>query len=86
LFVLEKNPLALLSKFYNASSAFTPGGLLREARREKNLRTVNVPENYMLDPDGDIVCHLRVTGHAEMSLKVIFLAGGGAQRGHRELL
>ena len=60
-----KAPPILLHKHYDATSAFTPESLLREARRQKNLPTVAVPEICLLDPDGDIVRHLRATGRAD---------------------
>lgn len=61
----EKMPPILLHKHYDATSAFTPESLLREARRQKNLPTIAVPEICLLDPDGDIVRHLRASGHAD---------------------
>lgn len=48
----------ILAKSYRASSLFTPQNLLREARRQKDLRPKSVPEICVLDPDGDIVRHL----------------------------
>ena len=59
-----KAPPILSHKHYNVSSAFTPESLLREARRQKGLAIVAVPEICILDPDGDIVRHLRATGRA----------------------
>jgi uridine phosphorylase len=59
-----KTPPILSRKHYEASSAFTPESLLREARRQKGLSTVAVPKICILDPDGDIVRHLRATGRA----------------------
>lgn len=58
-------PPILSHKHYDASSAFTPESLLREARRQKGLAIAAVPEICVLDPDGDIVRHLRSAGHAE---------------------
>jgi len=52
----NKNPLS--------SSVFQPAALLREARRQKRLATVDVPAVCVLDPDGDIVRRLRHTGQA----------------------
>jgi len=49
-------------KDYGAVSLFEPANLLREARRQKNLPDVPVPEVCLLDPDGDIVRHLATTG------------------------
>jgi hypothetical protein len=57
-----KIPPILSQKHYDATSAFTPESLLREARRQKSLPTVAVPEICLLDPDGDIVRHLRGRG------------------------
>ena len=36
-----------------------PSALLREARRQKGLPTINVPSVWILDPDGDLVRRLR---------------------------
>jgi uridine phosphorylase len=54
----------LANKNYAASSAFRPENLLREARRQKGLSPIAVPEICILDPDGDIVRHLRSLGIA----------------------
>jgi uridine phosphorylase len=43
---------------------FKPAALLREARRQKGLATVDVPPICILDPDGDIVRRLRRIGQA----------------------
>lgn len=59
-----KCPPILSHKHYEAPSAFTPESLLREARRQKGLPTIAVPEICILDPDGDIVRHLRSAGRA----------------------
>src|ERR1700732_382222 len=45
-------------------SVFRPSALLREARRQKALPDAAVPSVCVLDPDGDIVRHLRSTGQA----------------------
>ncbi len=45
-------------------SIFEPAALLREARRQKNLATVDVPSVCILDPDGDILRRLRQSGEA----------------------
>jgi uridine phosphorylase len=47
-----------------AASVFTPEALLREARRQKGMATVDVPPICILDPDGDIMRRLRRTGEA----------------------
>ena len=52
-------------KDYAEPAVFTPANLLREARRQKGLPHGTVPRICVLDPDGDIVEHLRRTGRAE---------------------
>ena len=52
----------LEQKAYDEPSLFVPENLLREARRQKALPNVPVPEIALLDPDGDIVRHLTSTG------------------------
>ncbi len=52
----------VIKKDYAASSVFRPEALLREARRQKQLPTLAVPAVCILDPDGDIVRHLKRTG------------------------
>ena len=49
----------------SSPSVFLPTALLREARRQKLLATVDVPAVCILDPDGDIVRRLRQTGQAQ---------------------
>ena len=49
-------------KDHTAASVFRPEALLREARRQKQLPSVAVPEICVLDPDGDVVRHIRRTG------------------------
>lgn len=51
-------------KDYDAPSVFTPANMLREARRQKGLPPIDVPEVCVLDPDGDLVDYLRATGAA----------------------
>jgi hypothetical protein len=53
------------NKRYNAASAFTPESLLREARRQKRLSSVAVPDICILDPDGDLVRQVRAAGGAQ---------------------
>ena len=55
-------PPILRDKHYDLASAFTPESLLREARRQKDVPNTPVPEICVLDPDGDIVRHLRAAG------------------------
>jgi uridine phosphorylase len=57
----ESVPTILGPKDHAAPSVFRPENLLREARRQKNLPSVPVPEICVLDPDGDLVRHLRRT-------------------------
>jgi uridine phosphorylase len=59
-------PPILRDKSYGSASEFTPESLLREARRQKGLDEMPVPEVCVLDPDGDIVRHLRVIGRASL--------------------
>jgi len=57
-------PPILRCKDTRAPSVFTPENLLREARRQKQLVSADVPEICMLDPDGDVVRHLLARGRA----------------------
>jgi uridine phosphorylase len=57
-------PLILINKFYTIPSVFVPENLLREARRQKSIPEGDVPAICVLDPDGDIVEHLRDRGEA----------------------
>ena len=52
------------NKFHKRAAVFTPENLLREARRQKRIARGKVPEICVLDPDGDLVRHLRRTGAA----------------------
>ncbi len=58
-------PPILRAKHYNSASVFSPENLLREARRQKGQLDRSIPEVCILDPDGDIVRHLRATGSAQ---------------------
>jgi uridine phosphorylase len=51
----------------DAPSVFEPAALLREARRQKGLSSADVPALCILDPDGDIVRHLKRSGQARRS-------------------
>jgi uridine phosphorylase len=57
-------PPILAHKHYRSPSAFTPDSLLREARRQKGASVATVPDVCLLDPDGDIVRHLKADGRA----------------------
>lgn len=62
--VSDGSPPILRDKHYDLPSAFTPESLLREASRQKGVPDAAVPEVCVLDPDGDIVRHLRATGRS----------------------
>jgi hypothetical protein len=53
------------NKYASSSSIFVPSALLREARRQKNLKAVSVPPVCVLDPDGDLVRRLGETAKAK---------------------
>ncbi len=53
------------AKDWFAPSVFRPENLLREARRQKSIPDLPVPEVCLLDPDGDVVRGLRRSGRAE---------------------
>lgn len=57
-------PPLLDNKNPAAKSVFEPSALLREARRQKGLATIQVPPVCILDPDGDILRRLKATGQA----------------------
>ncbi len=57
-------PPILDHKHYDAPSVFTPESLLREARRQKELPSGQVPAVCVLDPDGDLVDYLHTSGRA----------------------
>ena len=59
------SPPILDNKHPDAPSVFEPVALLREARRQKDLATVDVPPVCILDPDGDIVRRLKNAGQAK---------------------
>lgn len=47
---------------YLAPSVFQPESVLREARRQKGLPSVPVPDVCLLDPDGDVVRYAKESG------------------------
>jgi hypothetical protein len=57
-------PTLLDNKHLSSPSVFRPAALLREARRQKGIPTVDVPAVSILDPDGDIVRWLRKEGRS----------------------
>lgn len=60
--------MSMVEKRYDEQSVFTPENLLREARRQKSIAPGDVPAVCILDPDGDIVEHLRDTERLSLSL------------------
>ncbi len=52
---------------HDQPSVFLPENMLREARRQRNLRSGVVPDVCLLDPDGDIVRYLAATERAVRS-------------------
>ena len=52
---------------YAEPSVFRPEALLREARRQKAIVERPVPRVLVLDPDGDLVDHVRATCAATLS-------------------
>lgn len=58
-------PPLLDNKNPASPSVFLPAALLREARRQKGLQTVDVPAICILDPDGDMVRRLRKEGRSQ---------------------
>jgi uridine phosphorylase len=65
--IVSEQPPILAGKDFAAPSVFEPENLLREARRQKNLPSVAVPDVCILDPDGDIVRTLAKTGRTRRS-------------------
>jgi uridine phosphorylase len=64
----KKNlPPILEEKYYGEPAVFLPENLLREARRQRRLPNVPVPEVCILDPDGDIMRALRADGRGQPS-------------------
>jgi uridine phosphorylase len=53
-------------KDHAATSVFRPEALLREARRQKELPLIAVPKFCMLDPDGDVVRHIKRKGRGRI--------------------
>jgi uridine phosphorylase len=59
-------PPILDHKNHDSPSVFTAENMLREARRQKNIPYGQIPKICLLDPDGDLVLHLRSTGQAQL--------------------
>jgi uridine phosphorylase len=62
----DAQPPILREKDFASASEFTPESLLRESRRQKAIGQTSVPEICVLDPDGDILRHLRANGRANV--------------------
>ncbi len=60
-------PPILAYKDHDVASVFERQALLREARRQRGVPLIDIPTVCVLDPDGDIVRHLRQTGAARLS-------------------
>ena len=58
-------PPLLDNKHTDSPSVFIPSALLREARRQKGIARVEAPPVCILDPDGDLVRRLRLSGEAK---------------------
>ena len=63
----SSTPPILAGKEHAAASVFEPENLLREARRQKNVPEIAIPEICILDPDGDILRAVRRDRHAAPS-------------------
>ncbi len=59
-------PPILRPKSYGEPSLFEARNLLREGRRQRELPDLPVPPVCLLDPDGDVVRHLRNAGLATL--------------------
>lgn len=57
-------PPLFRAKDHDQPSVFKVENLIREARRQRDLQTVDVPEVCLLVPDGDTIRHLREAGRA----------------------
>ncbi len=64
---VELRPPLLDRDDYAEPSVFRPEALLREARRQKAIVEKPVPRVLVLDPDGDLVEHVRATCAATLS-------------------
>lgn len=66
--LLASAPAPILERTdHDAPSVFRPENLLREARRQKGLGSGPVPPICLLDPDGDVVRHVRRAYDARQS-------------------
>jgi uridine phosphorylase len=60
--VTVDDPPILRPKPYDEPSVFQAQNLLRESRRQRGIPESAVPDVCLLDPDGDVVRHLRAAG------------------------
>ncbi len=60
-------PPILANKSPRTPAVFKPENLMREARRQRGLSDGAIPEICVLDPDGDILRHLKATDQARRS-------------------
>ena len=60
-------PSLLENKSYSEPSVFLPENLLREARRQKNMSSCDVPVICVLDPDGNLADYLVKLGKATLN-------------------
>lgn len=66
--MLAENGAPLLQREdFAEPSAFRPENMLREARRQKNIKSGHVPPICVLDPDGDLVEYVRIEMGATLS-------------------
>ncbi len=63
---LSSPVLASLPKSYAQKSLFEPAKLVREARRQLGLPDGEVPSVVVLDPDGDLLRHLRADRQVDL--------------------
>lgn len=64
----QELPPILCNKHHAEPSAFSPSSLLREARRQRRLDDVPVPQICVLDPDGDLARRLEAEGRGSRDL------------------
>lgn len=57
--LVKKTTPIISQKYYQEPSAFLPENLLREARRQKELSLLPLPNVCVLDPDGDLLAYLQ---------------------------
>lgn len=63
---LDPQAPIVAGKAHGEPSVFRPENLLREARRQKGLPDLRMPQVCVLDPDGDLVRFLKAAGRARL--------------------